>query len=346
MLDRIRDVRMLDRIRDVRMLDRINVRVLLSGLCLLIFSPGAVLAQPVSLGSAMGHTGEGGPLEKGFTLFLAMDVGYTPLKATYKAGQDDLASKNMFGVNTSLEETFTYKERSQRLLQLGPQFGVRVPLPLNITLSGAIGVTYMKLMERADVPVPGSEYNDNHHDYYTYDPNPGFSAMLGINWEALRFERLSIVTGLQLQYLSTYGLDGHTVEGKRDETVGGIPTKIEYDEVTTTDIALRMINIIPHLGLEWRPFSSFVVNSFGMFMSFMVPAGSSMTKEFKRHHKVAGAMTVEESLESKIGLSLSPIQMLGAYYAWYFAIPHFGTLGIELQFGSRWNAMLSYQYSF
>lgn len=310
----------------------------------LLSTSSALYAQSISLGQALGHTEEK-KSESSYTMFTYLQAGYTPLNVTYTG-----TNTNEDWINNAIapsSETYTYDERSQRITALSPNFGIRFDMPSRVSFSVSFGASYLKLEERQDAPLANTDYRNYHSDFYTYKPNAGFSTSLGLDWEMVRFKRISGMLGLQFQYLSTYGLKGHSVTGNINNTAGGINS---YDESNTTDLSLHLFNIQPHIGIEWRPFQSFVVNSFGVFGTMMLSA-ASMEKTTRFVHTdtaPGGAQTTRAYTTSKqeIDVSVQPVQFLGAFYAWHFAIPHFGSLGFELQFGSQWNAILAYQYMY
>jgi len=293
--------------------------------------PVGVSAQSLSLGHAMGHL-EDQKQESTFTMFTYMLAGYSPMKMVYSGNVNTGRWDNINNQLQTDTSDFTYNERKQKMLMLGPQFGVRFSLPAGFSFGASLGVSYLKLKEDMDTPVPNSWYGNDHQDFYNYDPNPGFSASLSVAWEAVRFRRISAVLGLQLQYLSTLGLSGHSVTGNENYADG---SGRYYSEASTSDLSMHL----------------FIMNSFGMSFTFMFSAGTLNRHTNFSHITIdnAGNQVVDPGYsleETNIDVSVHPIQYLGAYYAWYFAIPHFGTLGAEIQFGSLLVGMVSYQYMF
>jgi hypothetical protein len=319
----------------------------------LLVVPAALNAQSVSLGQAMGHLDDT-KTESSITMFTYVLGGYTPLTVSYTGDQTreqwNNGTQTVDGANGNSE----FKEHRQRLLVLGMQAGMRFDLPSRVSLSVSMGASYLQLRESTtpgDLVNPNSPYLEGgafpHNDFYNYKPNPGFSASLGFNWEMVRFKRLSALLGLEFLYMSTYGLRGHSLSGTKSDFAGA---QTLYEDVNTADLSLHLFTLQPHLGVEWRPFQSFITNNFGMFFTMMFSAGSETRDVNETRTTVApnGTTTINAYTKNhmQIDVSMSPIQYIGAYYAWHVAIPHVGTLGAELQFGSVWNAILSYQYMF
>ena len=116
-----------------------------------------------------------------------------------------------------------------------------------------------------------------------------------------------------------------------------------------TDTEMHLFNIQPYVGFQWRPVRAFLCNSFGLYYAFVASA-ATMTKEptvySYAEDEDGNEAEAGDREKSKVNLWLEPNQPLGAYYGWYFNIPHFGTLGAEVQIGNRWNGSINYQYRF
>jgi len=323
-------------------------RVVLYSLGVLVImaaSGGTLWAQPIGLPVNPGQT----PPDKelgGLTVFVSADGGLTPYIATYEGSgfNEGLVGAEVLGTDLSFE----LEEREQQLLYIGGTVGARYSMD-TMHFTAGFGVSYLELQQQNNVQSPpGVGYNNEHQEFQTLTPNPGFSAILGFDWEAYHNSHVSLILGLQALYTSAFGLRGTSLDGT--DTSRGGPTngdRLEYTRTDTTDLSMHLITFQPHVGAEWRPVGSLAVNSFGLFSALTLSAGS-MTKRLRTASESFGTVsggTMQDS-ELTLDLSMSPIQIMGGYYGWYFAVPHFGTIGLEAQFGARWNAELSYQYSF
>lgn len=344
------------------MRSRLSWPVLVSGLLFLMGMVAPVAAQPMGM-PAQPTTPEGpSGVPSGLTVFVAADGGITPYVATYKG---DLLFENLEGSNQiTLTEGFSFQEREQRLLRLGGNVGVRFPLMDGLLLSVGLGATHLELQQKTlfgedtvgRVP-DGSSYANQHDQFRTLKPNPGFAATLGVDWEALRRSHLSMITGLKLLYVSSYGLRGASLEGEVLETNADLPggqRQLFYSSLGTTDMVLHMLSIQPHLGVEWRAVDSYLVNTFGVFANAVVSSGKLVNEVMLQTSLTPNpdpppappVLDKKEYDKTEMDLSLSPLQFMGAYYGWYLSIPHFGTIGAEIQVGGRWNAEISYQYTY
>jgi len=308
-------------------------------------------AQPTS---PEGPTG----VPTGLTVFVSADAGLTPYTATYTGDLvfEDLAGAVILGVN----EGFTFKEREQRMLRIGGNVGVRFPITSSLLLTAGFGGSYLELQEENLIQSPtGSSFQNQHTEFRTLEPNPGFAATLAVDWEALRRSHFSLITGLKLLYVSSYGLRGTSLEGESSGFTQDLITsqqlpgnELFYADLATVDMSLHILSIQPHAGVEWRAVDSYLVNSFGVFANAVVSSGTlvkEVTLQTDLVPSTGNPADITSSLHresTELGLSLSPLQFMGAYYGWYLSIPHFGTLGAEVQAGGRWNAEISYQYTY
>jgi hypothetical protein len=269
-------------------------------------------------------------------IFASLNFGFTPYTMTFenKIIEEALAG----GQSSGYSSEATYVERKQRMYTLGAIFGVSMELVKKLEVTAGIGAYYINL-----------EDTDTAYADYTFDliPSPGFASFVGISWEPALSDHISFVLGLQVSYLSAFGLSGfeydeHITYSNRDQSL--IVTQ------DTTDMKMHLFYIQPHLGFEWRPVSSFVANSFGLYYSATLSAASMrvVTRQFTSDYTdLTGFVTDNGDRSSRtVDLWVKPIQPLGAYYGWYFIIPHSGTLGLEFQLGNRWNVAFSYQYEF
>lgn len=310
---------------------------------LLFLLSGAALAQPLAPTPLMGEKPTDSPAGNGLTFFSSFDASWTPYTATYDGKRMAEALQQGTADITRSRLTFDYTEKSQRLLSLGGTAGVRWTLLERLHFAVGIGASYLMLEEKTYEPnsqAAAENYDGDHEEFYTIKPNPGFSAMLGVTWEPVRTSHISLLLGLQFQYLSAYGLRGHSLEG----TLTVPDSTTTFAEINVTDMEMHLFTLEPYVGVLWRAVGSFAVNSFGVFNANTFSLGT-MTKEIRTSSR-SGDVAAHNKTTFDIDLSMKPTQIFGAYYGWYFNTPHVGTFGVEIQLGARWNAGLSYQYTF
>ena len=311
-------------------------------------TPALASAQPITLPMSPAEASVSGDLSS-LTFFFSADAGYTPFKAEYEGSKlaRQLSGIDITGTNTD----FTFKEREQRLMALGGTAGLRWQPTDAVHLLFGVGVSWLELQEENTVQVQSGNYNNEHREFRRISPNPGFSATLGIDLIPVQRPHLAFVLGAQVIYLSAFGLRGNELTGT-DIVLGGAAagsTQI-YAQTNTTDLNLQLLTFLPHVGLEWRPRASWATNTFGLFSTYVLSFGS-MEKRFRftseDYPNVGNASTsAYQETEVNLDMKLAPIQFLGAYYGWTFAIPRVGSIGLEVQFGTRWNGNVNYQYSF
>ena len=123
-----------------------------------------------------------------------------------------------------------------------------------------------------------------------------------------------------------------------------------YANLSTVDMSIHLLHIQPHIGVEWRAVDSYLPNTLGLFGNVALSFGSMTQEVLLQTDRIPAAgspITSSLSREStQLDMALKPLQIFGAYYGWHVSIPHFGTVGAEIQIGSRWNAELSYQYTY
>lgn len=306
--------------------------LILMGIVVYLFTAN-VSAQTLVTSPLMGEK-KGERIFERLGVFATTNFGFSSYTMTFENAfaHEELAG----GEVTGYESDATYVERKQRMYTLGAIFGVSLELVKNLHVTGGIGGYYIDLEDK-----------DTSYSEYTFDliPSPGFAAFFGLSWQPQLSDHVSFVLGVQGSYLSTYGLSGYTFDEQTASLDGNTSSEVDNN---TTDVDLHLFYIQPHLGFEWRPVNSWLANSFGVYYSAVLSV-AQMTVERKtyRSDQIDGAITENGALSSrKVDLWVKPIQPLGAYYGWYFIIPHAGTLGMELQLGNRWNVALSYQYEF
>ncbi|MEC9072719.1 MAG: hypothetical protein VX938_10085, partial [Myxococcota bacterium] len=292
------------------------------GLILLLGIAGPAVAQPMGM-PAQPTTVEGpSGLPSGLTIFVTADGGITPYTATYTG---NLLFQDSSSILT-LEETdsFTFTERHQRLLRLGGSVGLRFPLMDGLLMSVGFGGSHLELQEENLIDMSGtdSRFDNQHADFRTLEPNPGFAATLGVDWEALRRSHFSLNTGLKLMYVSSYGLRGTELdEGLNTQQVineqTGLPeqgtdkNELFYSNFGYTDMVLHILSIQPHLGVEWRAVDSYLVNSFGVFANVVVSSGTLVKEQTLQLQPFLNGALVENEDElrrrsTELGLELSP----------------------------------------
>jgi hypothetical protein len=283
----------------------------------------------------------------GLVVFATGHYGVTPYTATYKGSAFRTvtqAAGEEVAVSTQ-ERDYTLKQRKQELTTMGPLFGVHLRMSDRIRITAGVGASEISLDEESTGAMAGGDGLPDSASqvraFATYDINAGLSAVLGLDWEPIRYERISVSVGLHVSYLSASGLDGFEFTERNVRSGGDDVRTTEVEQNNTTDVNLQLITLQPHLGFEWRPLQSFVSNSFGLFAAVIF---SSAT--FTRQISTINARDDKNILEEDVEFTVMPEQILGAYYGWHFAIPHFGSLGFELQFGANNAAALNYQYQF
>ena len=308
----------------------------------------AAEAQSVTMVRAMGPDNS----DDGPAVFLSFGGGYTPYIATFGASNKTASGTQEGNVSTVVNglDAYTYKELSQKLINVGPQFGVRFPVGHSLLGWISVGASYLQLDNTAPKAADGGVFNHFQQitDIKSLSPNPGFSANLGLDWDGIRFKTMTVVLGANVSVFTSNGLSGYSVNG----TVNVPNSGQTYAEAKTTNLNLVIVTIEPHAGLEWRPFGSLLINNFGVFGTATL-SGGSVTEQQNVTNSLSTTVNntttttgFTDTKDLTVSLSMTPASYLGAYYGWYFALPHFGTLGIEGQFGARLSASFTYQYAF
>jgi hypothetical protein len=315
----------------------------LATLITLCFAATNAGAQPMTMVRAMGP----GNTDAGPSVFLSVGGGFTPLVTTF-GGSNRTQSGDLNSVVSGLN-TYTYKELSQQLLNVGPQFGLRLPLGPYFVFWVSAGTSLLRLDDKSPPLVDQSAFKSSFEQIKNVKSltlNPGFAAATGIDWDGLKFGPLTLVVGANVDVFTSSGLSGYEANGAN--TVTNLSTET-YAEARTTNLSLALISVEPHVGLEWRPFGTLAINSFGVFGSATFSVGSlteRTTLQVSLQAKDQPKTGHIDTQDVTIALSMTPVSYVGAYYGWYFAFPHFGTIGVEGQFGARLSGVLSYQYAF
>ena len=293
--------------------------------------PSAALAQPVAFGYAQVPV-DSDEIPNELSVYVSGDYSSTPYNAVFDGNIKTTGN----GATDSLL-TYSLQDRQQTVNTMGVSFGARFPLGPKLTLLAGLGVSQVTLSDskgsgslKLGKAVEG--YNAEFRAKQV-DMNPGFSASVGILWEMVRYSRFSFLMGLNTTYFSSYSSKGGAVTVTATQGANSTTNS----ETDTTDLSLHLFNIQPHVGVQWRPIRTFIVNSFGMFGQ-LVASAATLTEQ--------SAATNAPTTDVTVKLSLKPQQYLGAFYGWYFAVPRLGVVGVEAQYGTRLSIGVNYQYMF
>jgi len=255
---------------------------------------------------------------------------------------DHDATFDVSSVTTSREAQLVFKATNMQMTTYSPQIGLSYGATDSLLLSASVGVAWVKLGERL-VDIPNTAYLNQHDPIFQYDLKPGFAATLGGAYSILRFGDFALQAGVRLSFTSSSHLQEDKVNGTIRNTTSGGQT-MTIDEIKTEDVTLNSLGVKAHLGLEWRPWQSYLVNHFGFTLGYGYTWGS-MTKSFKVIHTVNTTTDTQQETDT-VGIGMVPSDVVGLYYGWSLYIPRLGYLTLEGQALQSLQVSLTYQYLF
>jgi len=300
-------------------------------LVLLASFPATAFAQQYSTEIQLRRVGPQSSVPDRLSVFVTGYGSWSDQDATF-----DVSSKS--GNRTA---ELVFEATGMEMRTYAPQLGLTYAFNPSFLMYAAAGVAYVDLSERR-VDIPGTLYADQHAPIFEYDLRPGLAATVGGSYAIAKFANFTFVSGGRLSYTSSSHLNEDAVTGNIRVTDPSSNTEI--DELRTTDVTLRMLNLRANAGLEWRPAGSYLINDFGLTLGFSYAFGS-ITKAYRLSHTVNGTVSRVEETDT-VGVSLLPANLVGVYYGWSVFIPRFGLLGVEVQALNALQASLTYEYIF